>query len=533
MANYPANGNSKSAKTVSLEMGKSPYSLGARRSLKLGKGKAIFRYLPSRPNKAVIAAVGFLTLESWLRTLIIVLQGTPELGQFFTAIPLYAFQILLTLVLIKLIRQYLECDFKLSDRGIVLPSGLDPFSWLQFSKTWESTDVQSILLFEDPTRTVWDLELDEERAARFLLIRLQPFWQVKVDLEVFTDEERDQFILRIYRFSERGKMNDAFVKIAQKIEQESLFLPVPFAETPAEKPVEKSKDKGVSFTALWGQELERNLMATSYVPLSLGQTVNGGEYTVAEHLAAGGQSTTYIVTNHAGKKYVLKESVFPALNNQNGRAKARELFAREARILFKCKHPRIAQVYDYFVENKRDYLVLQYIPGLTVGQLVRRSGAAREPDALGWAAEILDIMIYLHSMEPAVIHRDLTPDNLILGESGHIFLIDFGAANDALGTATGTMIGKQSYISPEQFRGKATSASDVYAFGSTIFFVLTGKDPLPLSVSHPRSLNPHVSPELDQLVAWCTEQEESARPNLTNCMQIVNRLRKGQFAQGL
>jgi tRNA A-37 threonylcarbamoyl transferase component Bud32 len=533
MANYPANGKSQSAKSISLAAGISPYSLPTRRSLSLARGKANFRYLAAKPAPLAIGVAGFLTLESWLRTLIVVLFQQAPAFELTSAIQLYAFQILITLVLIKLIRQQFECEFKLSDSGLVLPSGLDPYSWLQFSKNWESSDIQSILLFEDTTRTVWNHETASDRPAKFLLIRLRPFWQVKVDLEAFANDEREQFILRLYRFSERGKMNDAFVKVAEKIEQESMFLPVPIAESQETKPVEKSNDKAVSFTALWGQELERNLMATSYVPLSLGQTVNGGEYTIAEHLSAGGQSTTYVVTNHAGQKHVLKESVFPDNADQKGKAKVRELFAREARILFKCKHPRIAQVYDYFVENKRDYLVLQHIPGLTVGQLVRRSGAAREAEALGWAAEILDITNYLHSMEPAVIHRDLTPDNLILSESGHIYLIDFGAANDALGTATGTMIGKQSYISPEQFRGKATIASDVYAFGATVFFMLTSKDPVPLSISHPRSLNQRVSPELDQLVAWCTEQEESARPNLTACMQIVNRLRKGQFSQGL
>jgi tRNA A-37 threonylcarbamoyl transferase component Bud32 len=532
MANLPANGNSTSARTVSLELKKGGYTLPARRSLNLARGNATFRYAASNSHPLAIVLVGFLTLESWLRTLIVLFHLAPG-AQLVSAAQLYGFQILISVVLLKLVRQRFECDFKLSDSGLVLPSGLDPFSWLQIVKTWQSSDIQSILLYEDPARTVWDPQNDVERPARFLVIRLHPFWKVKVDLEAFSSEDSNEFILRLYRFSERGKMNDAFIKVAEKIEQDAMFFPVPIAESPVDKPAEKIDHKSVSFTALWGQELERNLLSTNYVPLSVGQTLNGGEYTVAEHLAAGGQSTTYCITNHTGQKFVLKESVFPDVNNQSVRAKVRELFAREARILFKCKHPRIAQVYDYFVENKRDYLVLQHIPGLTVGQLLRRSGEAREADALNWAAEILDIMNYLHSMEPAVIHRDLTPDNLILSESGYIYLIDFGAANDALGTATGTMIGKQSYISPEQFRGRASSASDVYAFGGTVFFLLTATDPVPLSISHPRALNPRVSPELDQLVARCTEQEEHDRPSLTACMQIVNRLRKGQFAQGL
>ncbi|MBK9205458.1 MAG: hypothetical protein IPL73_24155 [Candidatus Obscuribacter sp.] len=105
----------------------------------------------------------------------------------------------------------------------------------------------------------------------------------------------------------------------------------------------------------------------------------------------------------------------------------------------------------------------------------------------------------------------MTPDNLVLANDGHITLIDFGAANEFVGTATGTLIGKQSYISPEQFRGKAQTSSDLYSLGCTLHFLLTGQDPEPLSESSPRSINPAVSTQLDRIVASCTTEENELR----------------------
>ncbi len=103
-----------------------------------------------------------------------------------------------------------------------------------------------------------------------------------------------------------------------------------------------------------------------------------------------------------------------------------------------------------------------------------------------------------------VIHRDLTPDNIVVKDDGTLVVIDFGAANEFIGNSTGTFVGKQCYISPEQFRGKAVPQSDIYALGCTLHYLLTGSDPQALSVAHPHSLNEIVSPEVDALVAECT-----------------------------
>jgi serine/threonine protein kinase len=209
---------------------------------------------------------------------------------------------------------------------------------------------------------------------------------------------------------------------------------------------------------------------------------------------------------------VIKEAVVPANADEHTHAKAAELFDREARLLIKLDHPHIAKVFDHFPEDNRSYMVLEYIRGQDLRQLVKQNGAQPEEIVLNWARQIASILSYLHSQDPPIIHRDLTPDNLVRKEDDTITLIDFGAANEFVGNATGTLVGKQAYIAPEQLRGKANPESDIYALGGTMYFLLTGKDPEALMSSHPKHLDPEISDNLDALVASCTEMESEDRP---------------------
>ena len=162
---------------------------------------------------------------------------------------------------------------------------------------------------------------------------------------------------------------------------------------------------------------------------------------------------------------------------------------------------------DHFAEQNRNYLLLEYINGQDLRQFIKQNPVPSEQTVLNWSVQIADMLIYLHSRQPPIIHRDLTPDNLVLRDHETLTLIDFGAANELVGQATGTLVGKQAYIAPEQFRGKTAEQSDLYALGCTMFFLLTGEDPEPLSTSHPKESNNKVSEECDQLVADLTEMD--------------------------
>ena len=267
----------------------------------------------------------------------------------------------------------------------------------------------------------------------------------------------------------------------------------------------------ISQQDMWEEELTRRFSATSFVPLEPGRRILGGSIEIVRQLAFGGLSAIYLAQQNNKNMIVVKEAVVPANADNETRKKAAEHFFREARFLMTLDHPSIAKVLGHFSDEERDYILMQYIQGQDLRQLIKQKGAQSPLRVMSWGLEINDILKYLHAQTPPVIHRDLTPDNLVLRNKGELILIDFGAANQFVGTATGTLVGKQSYIAPEQLRGKATTASDIYAFGGTLHYLLTATDPVPLSVSHPSTLNANVSAELDDMVARMTSFDSEKR----------------------
>ncbi|MDJ0843213.1 serine/threonine protein kinase [Crocosphaera sp.] len=166
-----------------------------------------------------------------------------------------------------------------------------------------------------------------------------------------------------------------------------------------------------------------------------------------------------------------------------------KLFEREAQVLQSLQHKRIPKYRDYFDLDK-DLgggiawfgLVQDYIPGASLQELVDSRKIFTEEETYTIAIEILEILSYLHQLNPIVIHRDIKPSNLILGEDNHIYLIDFGAVQ-AQGAVTGvtfTVVGSSGYAPLEQFWGRAVPASDIYALGATLIHLLTGICPVDL-----------------------------------------------------
>jgi len=265
-----------------------------------------------------------------------------------------------------------------------------------------------------------------------------------------------------------------------------------------------------SFTRIWDDELNQRFSSTNFVPLEPGTQLQHGAYTVVRQMAFGGFSAVYLANDSQGNKVVLKEALFSnQIETQN---KELELFQREAKLLAQLNHEQIARIQDQFVESQRHYLVIQHIDGDNLRDLVRRKGTVSQSTVRLWAVEMAQILDYLHQQSPPVVHRDFTPENLLLDRDERLCLIDFGAANEFIERATGTFIGKQCYMPPEQVRGKTEPASDFYSLGCTLYFLLTGKDPEPLSTCSPRALNSSISADLDQLVQRLTSMEPGSRP---------------------
>lgn len=282
--------------------------------------------------------------------------------------------------------------------------------------------------------------------------------------------------------------------------------------------------QGASFTDMWEDELRRRFTPAAFMPLEPGRVLRNGSLKVVRQLALGGLSAIYLCQLQDQQLVVLKEAVVPDDCTESVREKARELFNREAELLSKLSHKSIVRVLDFFVEAGRSYMMLEYVAGQDLRQFVRQNGAPTESLILDWAIQITNIMKHLHEQDPPIIHRDLTPDNLVLRDDGLIVLIDFGAANEFISKATGTFVGKQSFIAPEQFRGKAVVQSDIYAFGCTLFFLLTGREPEALSTSEPKEFNTNVSDDLNEVVVSCTQMEASDR--FQSAAQLIPVLRR-------
>ncbi len=267
-------------------------------------------------------------------------------------------------------------------------------------------------------------------------------------------------------------------------------------------------------TQMWLDVLSNSPKRLIEHHLDNGQLICNGRYRITEQLGIGGQAVAYVadqIDEANSKTVVLKEFVLPAEASLRVSRRAFEAIERESELLAQISHPRIVALLDLFVDDHRAYMVLERVPGRNLRQHVHERGIFGEPDVIELALQMCDVLRHLHSLKPPVIHRDFTPDNLIFDPDTGIKLIDFNVAQHYEASATRTVVGKHSYIPPEQFRGKACPQSDLYALGATMFYLLTGEEPEPIMVAHPKKLLPMISDRLDAVVAKCTAQDLAAR----------------------
>lgn len=179
-------------------------------------------------------------------------------------------------------------------------------------------------------------------------------------------------------------------------------------------------------------------------------------------------------------------------------------FEREANILATLSHPAITRVYDYFTNNERSYLILEFIHGKDMETMLNdTTDFFPEDQIIAWAIELCDVLHYIHSREPEpIIFRDLKPSNVMINQHNHVVLIDFGIAKQFQSSKKGTMIGTEGYSPPEQYRGEETELSDIYALGACLHHLLSKRNPMlepPFSFGERsiRQSNPSVSVELE------------------------------------
>jgi tRNA A-37 threonylcarbamoyl transferase component Bud32 len=458
-----------------------------------------YETVPNRVGFYVMAAlfpVWSLFFPFLLGSLISVLIQHPE----FITNPNLTLALLVSLASVPVLGVFLTALFEdnrlyISKSGIAFPLAMVPFLGFRRNRSWaelRNAGLRRTLSLRSSDPDSLYLNFDKTLPVQFRIKNLD-----KVQLE--------QMLLAMELWSGNASRTPELVDYQNQLHNENKGL------------------GRLSQVEMWEEELARRFSATSFVPLEPGRKLFGGSVEIVRQLAFGGLSAIYLAQHNNKNLVVVKEAVVPGNADEETRKKAAEHFFREARFLMTLDHPRIAKVLGHFSEEGRDYMLMQYIQGQDLRQLVKQKGAQDESKVIQWAIEVAEILKYLHGQTPPVIHRDLTPDNLVLDSEGKLTLIDFGAANQFVGTATGTLVGKQSYISPEQLRGKASTASDIYSLGGTLHFLLTGEDPTPLAVAHPAQFNPRVSAETEDLVSALTAFHIDKR--LSKLDEIIDRLK--------
>ena len=204
-------------------------------------------------------------------------------------------------------------------------------------------------------------------------------------------------------------------------------------------------------------------------------------YRIVRPLGRGGTGTTYEAEDlQTHRRVAIKVVSLRQVKDW----KILELLEREAKVLQNLDRPEIPKYLDYFhtdeEEDRHFYLVRELIEGDSLAAKVAKGWRPKERQVREIAIQVLEILDYLHGLRPPVVHRDIKPENILMQPDGKIFLIDFGAVQDVYRntfTREGSFAGTLGYVPPEQFRGRAVPATDLYALGATLLFLLTGKSP--------------------------------------------------------
>jgi len=259
--------------------------------------------------------------------------------------------------------------------------------------------------------------------------------------------------------------------------------------------------------------------------LIVGQVIQN-RYRIDGLLGQGGMGAVYLAFDlRLQQATALKENAIATLGISRQAVEAsRRQFEREALVLARLRHPNLPRVIDHFITpDGNQYLVMDYVEGEDLAQIIDHRGALSEKEAVAWVSQVCNALDYLHSQSPAIIHRDIKPQNIKVTPQGQVFLVDFGIAKigDAGSkTMTGALGVTPGFSPPEQYSMAGTDArSDVYALGATLYALLTGQAP-PESIllqsdevilTPPCQINRTVTPAIQQVVLKAMETRRTNR----------------------
>lgn len=255
--------------------------------------------------------------------------------------------------------------------------------------------------------------------------------------------------------------------------------------------------------------------------VSVGTRLQGGKYTLDEELGQGGFGITFKATHHLLGQTVVIKTPNEAFRNDPNYADYQRKFQDEARRLALCVHPNIVRVSDFFLEAGRAYMVMDYIPGPTLEEVVFPNHPLPEPTALHYIRQIANALKVVH--QNGLLHRDVKPQNIILRQgTDQVVLIDFGIAREFTpgSTQTHTNLISSGYAPIEQYMAKErrSPATDVYGLAATLYSLLTAQVPVASvlrdrqPMPEPRELYPSLSAAVNQAVMRGMAIEVRHRP---------------------
>ncbi len=242
-----------------------------------------------------------------------------------------------------------------------------------------------------------------------------------------------------------------------------------------------------------------------------------GRYLILRLVGQGGMAAVYQATSLRNQSAVAIKEMSQDGLTPTELQESLASFRFEAVTLQRLRHPNLPRVYEFFSENTRHYLVMDYIDGETLEQHQQaHGGALPEAEVLRWAKQLTSVLGYLHSRQPPIIFRDLKPSNIMLAKDGQIKLIDFGIARVfAPGRSRDTQVlGTPGFAPPEQYGKAQTDArADVYALGCTLYQLLTGYDPgtTPFNLPPMSARNPSISVGVQRAIERATKLDRDER----------------------
>jgi len=284
---------------------------------------------------------------------------------------------------------------------------------------------------------------------------------------------------------------------------------------------------------VWQPDVQEGAAYTRTVSVNTTDPMIGrlidGRYQVRSRIARGGMATVYLATDLRLERRVAVKVMHGHLADDS---QFKQRFIQEARSAARLAHPNVVNVFDQGQDADSAYLVMEYLPGITLRDLLQEYGSLTSQQTIDITEAVLSGLAAAH--KAGIVHRDLKPENVLLADDGRIKIGDFGLARAAsANTATGAaLLGTIAYLSPELVtRGIADTRSDIYAVGIMMYEMLTGEQPFkgeqPMQIAYqhandtvplPSVKNPKVPAELDELVQWATEKDPDQRPRDARAM---------------